>query len=87
MDSEPFDKLFERSDQLKRAAEELEMAVRYQPDLAQAFYHLGRVYARLGEKEKSDQAFSTFRQFKQQEASEDSEFLEGVQQELQVSDR
>jgi Flp pilus assembly protein TadD len=87
MDSEPFGKLFERSDQLKRAAEELEMAVRYQPDLAQAFYHLGRVYARLAEKEKSDQAFSTFRQFQQREASEDSEFLEGVQQELQISDR
>jgi tetratricopeptide (TPR) repeat protein len=80
-------KLFERSNQLKRAIEELEIAVRYQPDLAQAFYHLGRVYNRLGEKEKSEKALSTFRHFKQQPTTEDAEFVEGVQQELQRSDQ
>jgi Flp pilus assembly protein TadD len=80
-------KLFERSNQLKRAIEEFAIAVRYQPDLAQAFYHLGRVYDRLGEKEKSEKALSTFRQFKQQPTTEDKEFIEGVQQELQRSDR
>ena len=79
-------KLFERSNQLKRATEELEIAVRYQPDLAQAFYHLGRIYNRLGEREKSERALSTFRQFKQQPTTEDREFVEGIQQELQRSD-
>jgi len=79
-------KLFERSNQLKRAAEELEIAVRYQPDLAQAFYHLGRIYNRLGEKEKSEKALATFRQFKQQPTTEDREFIEDIQQELQRSD-
>jgi uncharacterized protein HemY len=80
-------KLFERTNELKRATEQLEIAVRYQPDLAQAFYHLGRIYARLGEKEKSDQALSTFKQFEQLGASEASEFMEGAQQELQLSDQ
>jgi tetratricopeptide (TPR) repeat protein len=80
-------KLLAHSNQLKLAATELETAVRYQPDLAQAFYHLGRVYARLGEAERSEQALSTFRQFKQQEANEDREFMEGVQKELDLTDR
>jgi len=80
-------KLFERAGQLKRATEELEIAVRYQPDLAQAFYHLGRIYNRLGEKEKSEKALSTFRQFKQAPTTEDREFIEGIQQELQRSER
>jgi len=80
-------KLLVRSNQLKLASEELEKAVRYQPDLAQAFYHLGRVYAKLGEKEKSEHALSTFQKFKKQEADEESEFMEGVQNELQLTDR
>jgi superkiller protein 3 len=80
-------KLFVRSNQLQSASEELEKAVHYQPDLAQAFYHLGRVYARLGDKEKSQQALSTFQKFKKQEVSEENEFVEGVQTELQLMER
>jgi predicted Zn-dependent protease len=59
----------------------LETAVRDQPHLAEAYYQLSRLYARLGQNEKSRQALDAFNHFKGQE-KEAGELVNDVEQEL-----
>ena len=73
-----------RANQLEPAARELEIAIRYQPDLAEAYYQLSRVYARLGENAKSQRALVTFSQLKKEAADESSEFMEEVRKQLEL---
>lgn len=46
-------KLLAGANQLHPAAQELEQAVKYDPGLSAAYYQLVRVYAKLGDAEKS----------------------------------
>jgi tetratricopeptide (TPR) repeat protein len=64
--------LLVHSEKWKEAAEELNQAVTLDPTLGAAYYQLARVYARLGESEKSKQMFAQFNKLNQQEASNDS---------------
>jgi predicted Zn-dependent protease len=68
-------KLLVQSNRLPAAAEELSQAVQYDPNLSAAYYQLSRVYARLGEAEKSKGVLSEFERLHQQETS-DSQALE-----------
>ena len=65
------------------AAQELERAVQCEPDLDQAYYQLGRVYAALGEAEKSKQAYRTFESVKEKRRSEDQRLEMEVMRELE----
>ena len=76
-------KLLARSsapDMIPRAVSELETAVHDQPDLAQAYYQLSRLYARLGQNEKSRQALDALNHFRGQEKAE--ELTTDIEQEL-----
>jgi Flp pilus assembly protein TadD len=78
-------KLLARSggpDVAQRAIRELETAVRDQQDLAGAYYQLSRLYARLGQNEKSRQALDAFNRFKGQE-KEAEDLTNDVERELQ----
>jgi hypothetical protein len=59
----------------------LETAVRDQPDLGEAYYQLSRLYARLGQNEKSRQALEAFNHFKGEE-KEGEELANDVEKEL-----
>lgn len=56
----------------KEAAEELVQAVTQDPTLTSAYYQLARVYARLGETEKSERTMAEFKKLHQQETNDDS---------------
>src|SRR5712692_7124732 len=68
-------KLLVQSNRLSAAAVEVSQAVHYNPNLSAAYYQLSRVYARLGEAEKSKGVLSEFERLHQQETS-DSQALE-----------
>ena len=53
-------KLLVQSNRLPAAAEELSKAVQYEPNLSAAYYQLSRVYARLGQAEKSQSVMAEF---------------------------
>jgi len=61
-------KLLVSSKQLRPAAQELEQAVQLDPGLSAAFYQLARVYARLGDTEKSERTLAEFEKLYQQQA-------------------
>lgn len=61
-------KLLVSSKQLRPAAQELEQAVKHDPGLSAAYYQLARVYAKLGEVEKSEHMLAEFERLYQQEA-------------------
>ena len=64
-------RLYNQAGDYEHAREELEIAVRLQPgDLPEAYYQLGAVYHRLGNEEKSRQAYQKFEQLKAQRARE-----------------
>ena len=65
-----FGKLLASTKQFKEAAEELSQAVEHDPSLSAAYYQLVRVYARLGEKEKSERALADFEKLYQRQTSE-----------------
>ena len=48
----------------------LSQAVEHDPSLSAAYYQLVRVYARLGEKEKSERALADFEKLYQRQTSE-----------------
>ena len=68
-------KLLVQSNRLRAAAAELSQAIQYNPNLSAAYYQLSRVYARLGETEKSKDVLSGFERVHQREMS-DSQALE-----------
>jgi uncharacterized protein HemY len=68
-------KLLVQSNRLPEAAEELRQAIQYEPDLSAAYYQLSRVYARLGEAEKSKSVMAEFERLHQREMS-DSQALD-----------
>jgi tetratricopeptide (TPR) repeat protein len=68
-------KLLVQSNRLAAAAEELSQAVKYEPNLSAAYYQLSRVYARLGDAEKSKSILAEFEKLHQREMS-DSQALE-----------
>ena len=55
------------------AAQELESAVRIQPDLAPALYDLSRVYGALGRKQRAAETMAQFLTLKAQETAEQKE--------------
>jgi tetratricopeptide (TPR) repeat protein len=60
-------RLYSQLGDYEHARLELETAVRLSPDdLPEAYYQLGEVYRRLGDQEKSGQAFQKFQQLKAQ---------------------
>lgn len=63
-------KLRLQSKQWKQAGDELEKAVTLDPGFTSAYYQLGIVYARLGEKEKSEHMLDEFKRLHQKEADE-----------------
>ena len=56
--------LLVHSEKWTEAAEELRQAVTHDPTLGPAFYQLGRVYARLGETEKSQLMLAEFKKLR-----------------------
>jgi predicted Zn-dependent protease len=68
-------KLLVQSNRLKAAAEELSQTVQYEPTLSAAYYQLSRVYARLGDTEKSKSVLAEFERLHNQEMS-DSQVLD-----------
>ena len=68
-------KLLVQSNRLQAAAEELSQAVQYEPNLSAAYYQLSRVYARLGEANKSKSVLAEFERLHQREMS-DSQVLD-----------
>ncbi len=68
-------KLLVQSNRLSAAAEELSQAVHYNPNLSAAYYQLSRVYARLGEAEKSKGVLAEFERLHRREMS-DSQALD-----------
>lgn len=63
-------KLLVNSKQLTQAAQELNQAITYDPGLGSAYYQLSRVYARLGETEKSQRALAEFEKLYRQQAKD-----------------
>ncbi len=64
-------RLYLQSGDLAQARDEFETAVRLQPDdLPEAYYQLGNVYHRLGNEEKSRQAYQEFQELKAKRKSE-----------------
>ena len=70
-----FGKLLASAKRFKEAAEELSQAVEHDPSLSAAFYQLVRVYARLGEKEKSERALADFNRLYERQTT-DSQAME-----------
>lgn len=60
-------KLLVNSKQLRPAAQELEQAVTHDPSLSAAYYQLARVYAKLGQTEKSEHLLAEFERLHQKE--------------------
>jgi tetratricopeptide (TPR) repeat protein len=63
-------KLLVRSRQWNAAAGELQQAVIHDPSLSAAHYQLARVYAKLGETEKSERTLADFERLHQQETND-----------------
>ena len=63
-------KLLVASSQWQPAAQELEQAVKYDPGLSAAYYQLVRVYAKLGDSEKSQQMLAEFQKLHKQEEND-----------------
>jgi uncharacterized protein HemY len=61
----------------------LERAVELKPDLTEAYYRLGTVYGRLGEKEKAKQALAAFQRHRSGEMTERQEMLKAMSDVLQ----
>jgi tetratricopeptide (TPR) repeat protein len=63
-------KLLVYSKQLRAAAQELTQAVNDDPGLSSAYYQLARVYAKLGETEKSERMLADFERLYQQQTGD-----------------
>ena len=63
-------KLLVQSQRWKESAEELQQAIHFDPGLSAAYYQLARVYARLGETEKSQSMLADFKKLYQAEKSD-----------------
>ena len=63
-------KLLVYSKQFKQAAEELNQAVKHDPAMSAAYYQLARVYAKLGETEKSERLLADFERLYQRQAND-----------------
>jgi hypothetical protein len=61
----------------------LEKAVALQPEFPEAYYQLGHVEMRLGEKEKGRQALANFQKFRAAEYSERQEIMKQARQIIQ----
>jgi tetratricopeptide (TPR) repeat protein len=73
-------RLYMRAERWTEAVAELEEVKRRDPDVAEAYYHLGRAYARLKRTEESREALATFENLNQtQKQREDAELKETVQ--------
>ena len=63
-------KVLVRSKQWSAAAQELQQAVNHDPNLSAAYYQLARVYAKLGETEKSERMLADFEKLYQQQTND-----------------
>ena len=58
----------------------LERAIEARPDLPEAYYQVGRVYVRLGEKDRAEKAFAAFEKFRAGQLSEQQEMSRAGQE-------
>jgi Tfp pilus assembly protein PilF len=56
--------------QWKDARQEFESAIAVDPSFTSAYYHLARVYTKLGESEKSERVLADFKRLHQKEQDE-----------------
>jgi len=72
-------KSFMREERWTEAIEQLTEATKLEPNLAEAYYHLGRAYGRLKRSADSEQALATFKRLSQTEkARQDAELRDIV---------
>ena len=69
------------SKQWTEAGEELEKAVTLDPGFTSAYYQLSLVYARLGDKEKSECMLAEFKRLQQQEMDDSAAVEEDAKRE------
>jgi len=74
-------KLWANAQRWKEAKDDLEAAIAADSGLTSAYYQLSRVYARLGEKEKSEQMLAEFKKLHQQEMDDSKDADEDAQKE------
>ena len=63
--------LYVEEHKYNQALPEFQQALKLKPDLAEAHYHLGQVYSRLGEKASAKREYDLYEQFHKQEMTED----------------
>ena len=71
-------KLYVRMQRWTEAAAELNEVVRVAPDTAEAYYQLGRVYARLKNKKEADTALAKFKELSESQKSKSESDLRDV---------
>ena len=71
-------KLYVRMQRWTEAAAELNEVVRAAPDTAEAYYQLGRVYARLKQKKEADAALAKFKELSESQKSKSESDLRDV---------
>ena len=71
-------KLYVRMQRWTEAAAELNEVVRAAPDTAEAYYQLGRVYARLKQKKEADAALAKFKELSESQKSKSESELRDV---------
>ena len=71
-------KLYVRMQRWTEAAAELNEVVRAEPETAEAYYQLGRVYARLKQKKEADTALAKFKELSESQKSKSESELRDV---------
>jgi len=63
-------KLYNKQGRLPEAVEEFKNAIRYNPSISAAYYHLAMTYRQMGEKSDSEEALKMFRSVREKEPKE-----------------
>jgi Flp pilus assembly protein TadD len=71
-------KVDEARGDLQSAINELERAVKLDPNFEEAWYHLSMVYARAGQREQASRASAEFSRLKSEKSNRDTEILRDV---------
>jgi protein O-GlcNAc transferase len=75
-------RMFKETGNTEKAVSELEKAIALNPDLAEAYYQLGTLLNRLGQKEKAEAALARFRSFRRVEADERANVMRELRETL-----
>jgi predicted Zn-dependent protease len=76
-------KLLQQTNRPREAVSELSQAIDYDPSLSAAYYQLARVYARLGEAEKSKRVLAEFERLHQREMTDSQALDEDARKETE----